>query len=57
MLQSRQLITHEHVAVGSKKITAPSYLVSVEEEPKIRLVYSINLAPSAGAKELKGENK
>ena len=57
MLQSRQLITHEHVAVGSKKITAPSYLVSVEEEPKIRLVHSINLAPSAGAKELKGENK
>src|SRR3989344_5898447 len=33
MLHARQFITHEHIAVGSTKITSPSYLVSVEEEP------------------------
>ncbi len=51
MLQSRQLITHEHVAVGSRKITAPSYLVSVEEESKIKLVHNLNLAPVLNTKE------
>ncbi|GAF76524.1 unnamed protein product, partial [marine sediment metagenome] len=30
--QSRQLITHEHIVVGDKKITSPSYLVSKQEE-------------------------
>ena len=44
MPQSRQLITHEHIAVGTKKITAPSYLVSVEEEPHIKLIDAINLS-------------
>ena len=43
MMQARQFITHEYVAVGEKKITAPSYLVSVDEEPKIKLVHAINL--------------
>jgi small subunit ribosomal protein S4 len=33
--QSRQLITHGFVAIGGKKVTRPSYLVSLEEEPKI----------------------
>jgi small subunit ribosomal protein S4 len=45
MMQARQFITHEHVAVGSKKITAPSYLVSVEEEPNIRMADQIILQP------------
>ena len=35
-LQARQFITHEHIAVGDRKITSPSYLVSIEEEPKIK---------------------
>lgn len=39
MLQARELITHEHIAVGAKKITTPSYLVSIEEEPNIRMVH------------------
>ncbi len=43
MLQARQFITHEYVAVGDRKITAPSYLVSVEEEPQIRLIRAMNL--------------
>lgn len=57
IFQSRQLITHEHVAVGSRKITAPSYLVSVEEEPKIKLVHNINLAPITSTKEQKAEKQ
>ena len=32
MRQSRQFITHEHILIGEKKITSPSYLVSKKEE-------------------------
>lgn len=35
MNQARQFITHEHILVGNKKITRPSYLVSVTEEPAV----------------------
>ena len=38
MMQARQFITHEHIAVGARKITTPSYLVSINEESQIRLV-------------------
>lgn len=41
MMQARQFITHEHIAVGSRKITTPSYLVSINEESQIRLVHPI----------------
>jgi len=33
--QARQFISHEHVLVGDKKITSPSYLVSRQEEALI----------------------
>ncbi|MDP2749219.1 MAG: 30S ribosomal protein S4 [Nanoarchaeota archaeon] len=33
--QARQFIVHNHVKIGNQKITAPSYLVSVEEEQSI----------------------
>lgn len=33
--QARQLIVHRHIRVNNQKITAPSYLVSVSEEPTI----------------------
>lgn len=33
--QARQLITHGHIAVGDKRITVPSYLVTKEEENQI----------------------
>lgn len=33
--QARQFITHGHIMVGDKKITSPSYLVSIDEEPLI----------------------
>ena len=35
MKQARQMITHEHVLVKDKKITAPSYLVNIAEEGSI----------------------
>lgn len=35
--QARQLITHRQVMIGNKKITRPSYLVSLEEEELIHL--------------------
>ena len=41
MMQAREFITHEHISVGSKKITTPSYLVSVQEESQIKLVRPI----------------
>ena len=44
ILQARQFITHEHISISSRKITAPSYLVSIEEEPNIRLLHAINPA-------------
>jgi small subunit ribosomal protein S4 len=33
--QSRQLITHGHVAVGNRKVSIPSYIVAKEEEQQI----------------------
>jgi len=35
MKQARQFITHRHITVGEKEITAPSYIVSLEEEAHI----------------------
>lgn len=39
--QARQFISHEHIFVGDKKITSPSYLVSKKEEQLI------NFAPNS----------
>ncbi|WP_456472421.1 30S ribosomal protein S4 [Methanocaldococcus sp.] len=33
--QARQLIVHGHIAVNGRRVTAPSYLVKVEEEDSI----------------------
>ena len=54
MKQAREFITHEHVAIGERKVTAPSYLVTVSEEPNIRMVKAISLAPQV-AQEKKAE--
>jgi small subunit ribosomal protein S4 len=32
--QARQLITHGHIAIGKRRVTVPSYLVTKEEENK-----------------------
>ncbi len=33
--QARQLITHGHIAIDGRRVTAPSYIVEKEEESKI----------------------
>jgi small subunit ribosomal protein S4 len=33
--QARQMITHSHILIGEKKITSPSHLVTIKEEPMI----------------------
>lgn len=38
MSQARQFITHGHVLVGKKKVTFPSYVVSLKEESLIEFV-------------------
>ena len=43
VMQSRQFITHEHIIVGKRKVTSPSYLVSTNEETQIKLVKPINV--------------
>ena len=57
MRQSRQVIVHEHVAVGERKITAPSYLVTVKEEPQIKLVHAINMSPAVVEKKTEKAEK
>lgn len=42
--QARQFITHEHISIGSKVITSPSYLVNLEEEAQITFVPNSELA-------------
>ena len=37
MASARQLITHGHVLVNHKKITAPSFLVRLQNQPKIQV--------------------
>ncbi|MBT4935689.1 30S ribosomal protein S4 [Candidatus Woesearchaeota archaeon] len=44
MKQARQFITHRHVSIGDKEITAPSYLVTLEEEAILRFKTSSELA-------------
>jgi len=36
MLQARQYIVHEHIMVGDKKITVPSYMVNIQEESLVK---------------------
>ena len=55
MLQARQFITHEYVAVGIRKVTSPSYLVTLDEEPQIKLIRAMNLVQNP--KEQKMEKK
>ena len=35
LFQARQLITHGHVAVSGRKVKAPSYMVTVEDEANL----------------------
>ena len=42
--QSRQFITHEHIIVGDKKITKPSYMVEMVEENQLNFEDTSSLA-------------
>ena len=42
--QARQFITHEHIIVGNKKITKPSYMVGIAEEGQLGFIDSSSLA-------------
>lgn len=43
-VQARQFIVHEHVMVGAKKMSAPSYLVPASDEAQISFVGKSTLA-------------
>ena len=42
--QARQFITHGHILVNGKKVTAPSYFLSKEEEAKLEFRPTSNLS-------------
>ena len=42
LLQARQLVLHGHVIISGKRVTVPSYLVSVKEEGEIGLAPGSN---------------
>ncbi len=43
--QARQFITHGHVLIKGKKVTAPSYPVRAEEETQITLTREFDIPP------------
>ncbi|NYZ76586.1 30S ribosomal protein S4 [Candidatus Micrarchaeota archaeon] len=43
--QGRQLIVHGHIAIEGRKISAPSYLVPVDEEDRIGYYKNVNFIP------------
>lgn len=63
MPQSRQLITHGFISVGGKRVSKPSYIVSLEEEATLSHSKPIDIsvksepdaAPAAKAEEPKKE--
>ena len=44
MKQARQFITHQHIAVGGKSITTPSYIVPLTDENAITFLETSNLS-------------
>ncbi|MDD2655909.1 MAG: 30S ribosomal protein S4 [Candidatus ainarchaeum sp.] len=57
MAQSRQLITHGFISIGGRRISAPSYLVTSDEEERISYTRPIDLEPPAPVEEAKEEEK
>jgi len=43
--QGRQLIVHGHIAIEGRKMSAPSYLVPVDEEDRIGYYKNVNFIP------------
>jgi small subunit ribosomal protein S4 len=48
--QARQLITHKHVSIGDRIINIPSYMVSLEEEPMIKLNIALKIKETKKSK-------
>ena len=44
MKQARQFITHRHIIIGKKKITMPSYMVTLDHEKQISFIENSNLS-------------
>ena len=44
--QARQFIVHEHITIGERKITSPSYIVSVGEESMVKYAITLNFTNS-----------
>jgi len=44
LYQARQLITHGHIAISGRKVKAPSYMVTVEDEANLDYAESSPLA-------------
>lgn len=57
MKQAKQFITHGHILVGDKKISAPSYLVLREEEGRISFSTKSPLISEEHAERAKTEGK
>jgi small subunit ribosomal protein S4 len=57
MKQSRQLITHGFIAIGGRKISSPSYLVTQDEEGQIAYAkpIEIEMAPEEEEKSAEAE--
>jgi len=49
--QSRQLITHKHVSIGNQVVNIPSYQVTLEEEPLVKLDIVLKLQKKPKSKE------
>ena len=50
--QARQLITHKHVAIGNQIVNVPSYMVTLEEEPKVSLNITLKVARPKSKKDI-----
>ncbi len=55
--QARQFITHGHIAIAGRRVTAPSYLVTAEEEKKIGYYAGKKMALQPAVKEKKSAKK
>ncbi len=55
--QSRQFIVHGHVLINNKKLTVPSYLVSLEEESKLSISALLPITKEEPKKKAKSEVK
>jgi len=55
--QSRQFVSHKHVSIGGQVVNIPSYQVSLEEEPLVKLNIILKIAKSKKDKMTKIKEK